>query len=246
MKTSNRLILCALLLILLTQLGYDHLLKAEFISGRYKDAYKDYVKLNYKNFDVVDLESSTAANVKFVQGPFKIIADSVATSNIKISQEGKKLIITAAYDKEYLWNANPYLIVISCPKLSAVHAGATYTVNKNIAVTDTINYISWNMRRVLIDGFKQDSLAITQDFGSTVELANNDLVHVTATVGKSAGSGSKIILLNGNRLKNANFEILNRSELVINNGGIENIHYHLADSAKMTIGAGSQNLFKKQ
>jgi hypothetical protein len=49
MKTSNRLIVCALLLILLTQLGYDHLLKAEFISGRYKDAYKDYVKLNYKD-----------------------------------------------------------------------------------------------------------------------------------------------------------------------------------------------------
>ncbi|MEB0263885.1 MULTISPECIES: hypothetical protein [unclassified Mucilaginibacter] len=246
MKTSNRLIVCALLLILLTQLGYDNLLKAEFISGRYKDAYRDYVKLNYKDFDVVDLESSTAANVKFVQGPFKIIADSAALSNIKISQEGKKLTIKAAYDKEYLWNANPYLIVISCPILSAVHAGATYTVSKNIAVTDTINYTSWNMRGVLIDGFKQDSLTIIQDYGSTVELANNHLTNVTATIGKRAGSGSKITLLKGNQLKNADFEILNRSELLLNNEGIENIHYHLADSARLTIGAQSQNLFKKQ
>jgi hypothetical protein len=246
MKTSNCLILCALLLVVLTQLSYDHLLQAEFISGRYKDAYKDYVKLNYKDFDVVDLKSSTAANVKFIQGPYKVIADSVALSNIKITQEGKKLTITAAYEKEFLWNANPYLIVISCPKLSALHAGATYTVNKNIAVTDTLNYISWNRREVLIDGFTQDSLTITQDFGSTVELANNRLVDVTATVGKSAGSSSKLILLKGNQLKNANFQILNRSELVIDKGGIEGIHYHLADSAKMIIGAGSQKLFKQQ
>jgi hypothetical protein len=246
MKTSNRLIILALLLILVSQLGYDNLLKAEFISGRYKNPYKDFVKLNFKDFDTVDLQSSTAANVRFVQGPFKVIADAAALSNIKISQKGKKLVIKAVYEKEYLWNANPYLIVISCPKLSAVHAGATYTVSKDITVTDTVNYNSWNMRRVLVDGFKQDSLTITQDYGSTIELANNQLVNVNATVGKSAGSGSKITLLKGNRLKNANFEILNHSELLLNNSGIKNIRYHLADSARLTIGAQSQNLFKNQ
>lgn len=246
MKISNRLIILALLLIVVSQLGYDNLLKAEFISGRYKDPYKDFVKLNFKDFDAVDLVSSTAANVKFVQGPFKIIADAAALTNIKISQEGKKLIIKAVYDKEYLWNANPYLIVISCPRLSAVHASATYTVSKDIRVTDTVNYNSWNMRKVLVDGFKQDSLTISQDYGSMVELANNELINVNATVGKSPGSGSKINLLKGNRLKNANFEILNRSELLLSNSGIENIRYHLADSARLTIGAQSQNLFKKQ
>ncbi len=36
------------------------------------------------------------------------------------------------------------------------------------------------MRQVLIDGFRQDSLRISQDFGSTIVLSNNNILNPSA------------------------------------------------------------------
>ena len=84
MKTSNKLILAALLLVLISLFGYDYLLKEAYVSGRYKDPYRDFATLKFKNFDTVDIVSSTAANVKFVQGPFSVRIDTNFLSYAKV------------------------------------------------------------------------------------------------------------------------------------------------------------------
>src|SRR5947209_3869211 len=75
MKTSNKLILTALLLVFIFLFAYDNLLKREYLSGNYRNPYRNFIALKFKDFDTVDMTSSTAANAKFIQGPFSIKID---------------------------------------------------------------------------------------------------------------------------------------------------------------------------
>ncbi|MDB5111558.1 MAG: hypothetical protein JWR67_2672, partial [Mucilaginibacter sp.] len=141
----------ALFLILASLFVYDLLLQSSYRSGAYKDPYRNYVTLPFKNFDAVDLNSSTAANVKFVQGPFRVRIDKTALEYVTVKQQNNRLQIDASFKDSYRYNPNPYTLVISCPKLTEVKANATYLAHKK-QVTDTIVHESWNMRKVLIDG----------------------------------------------------------------------------------------------
>jgi hypothetical protein len=243
MKTSNKLVLVALLLTLVSLCYYNYLLKKAFISGKYKDPYANFVTLKFKDFDTIDVVSSTAANIKFVQGPFSVRIDTNFMDYAKVRQTGGRLQINAVFESGYLYNPNPYVLVISCPKLSQVIANATYQAN-NKTVTDTIVREDWNMRQVLIDGFKQDSLSIRQDYGSTVVFANNNIKWLNVATGKSKGSGSKTIVLKRNQFGEATFNIGNNSKLVLNDATINKLDYHLADSTQIIFNGAAKNKFK--
>ena len=241
MKTSNKLILTAFILVLISLAAYDYLLKNEYDSGRYKDPNSNYTELKFRDFDAVDIVSSTAANVRFVQGPFSVKLDKDAAEFTFVKQNGKRLIIDARFRYNYLYNQNPYLLIISCPKLSAINADAFYTA-KNVTVIDTTAREDWNMRKILIAGFKLDSLSINQSYGSTVVLANNSIKVLNATVGIMPQSGSKIDILNTNNIQQGNIKILNKSSFALEGGITGTLNYQLADSAKMTVSASAQHI----
>lgn len=240
MKTSNKLIITALILIVVCLFGYDCLLKQEYLSGNYKNPYRDFAKLNFRDFDSVDVKSSTAINVKFIQGPFKVLADSIMLNHLIINQKGRKLTIKGNFKQNQNYSSNPYILLISCPKLKAINASAVFTSN-NKQVIDTVTREDWNMRRNLVEGFDQDSLTINQSYGSCVILAKNRIKVLTAIVGKMPLSGSEIKILNNNELQQATIDVLNRSQLLFDGKSIQNLHYHLADSAKMTLTGAAQN-----
>jgi hypothetical protein len=245
MKRSNWLVMSALALIVFSLFLHDRLLSAMYLSGGYKNPYLYFVTLQNKNFDKVDLISSNAANVKFIQGPYKIIIDSNARDYVNITQNGRILHISANYDKnDFRYNENPYLIVISCPILKEVNAGASYQAH-NKPVTDTIVREDWKMRRVLIDGFKLDSLSIRQNYGSTIELANNHISSLRAEIGIAPKSGSKLMLSKDNHFQSAYFNVLHKSQLVIDEAKIATLNYHLADSAQLVVSGASQQLIQK-
>ena len=79
------------MIILVSLVGYDFLLKAEYASGNYKIPFKDYKLLEWKDFDKVDVNGSTAANVKFVQGPFSVRIDNYAVDFVNIKQQAESL-----------------------------------------------------------------------------------------------------------------------------------------------------------
>jgi hypothetical protein len=241
MKTSNKIILTAVLVTLVCLVGYDLLLKAAYRSGDYKIPYKSYVTLPWKDFDIVELNSSTTANVRFVQGPFSVKIDGRALEHTSIRQQGKRLQITAGFENTHVYDAHPYLILISCPKLTKVYANATYYADKH-PVTDSVAREGWYMRKVLIDGFKQDSLSVEQDYGSAVILSNNIIRSVHAVIGKSKGSGSRIILEQSNQFDNASFDIGNRSKLELENCLIHHLVYRLSDSAKLIISGSAHDI----
>ena len=241
MKTSNKLLFSAIGLILLSLVVYDTLLKAEYKTGNYKDPYRSFVILKFADFNILDIHSSTAANVKFVQGPFSVRIDEDALKYVTVSQEGTHLRIDATFEGNYQGNMNQYILLISCPKLLEVNTDAAYRAN-NREVTDTIVRSDWNMRQVLIDGFKQDSLSISQDYGSTVVLANNHIRAVKAVVGKSTGSGSNLIIKSDNEFQDVTLAINNYSKLFLDNAGIQHLNYQLADSASLIIRGKANNL----
>jgi hypothetical protein len=48
MKTSNKLVIAAIIVVLLSLVGYDYLLKGAYVSGKYKDPYNTFVGLKFK------------------------------------------------------------------------------------------------------------------------------------------------------------------------------------------------------
>jgi hypothetical protein len=243
MKTSNKLVVVAIFLLLIALFGYDYLLKQEYLTGSYKIPYKDYVALKFKDFDAADVMSSTATNVKFVQGPYSVKINKDALSYTTVEQKGSRLIIASHFEGEYRNNINDYLLVISMPKLVDVNTSATYKKNKGAqTVTDTIVREDWHMRLVLIEGFNEDSLSVKQNYGSTVVFSNNRIRALNAIIGASDSSGSKLVILKNNRFDQARTNVLNRSNFLLDGNPIQNLKYTLADSAKITFTGSSQNI----
>lgn len=241
MKTSNKFLLIAAVFTILSLGIYDLFLNAEYRSGNYSVPYNNFRTLKFKDFDVIDLPSSTAANVKLTQGPFNIRIDENAEGFVKVSQEGKRLLIKAAFDGDYQSTEAEYILLISCPNLSEVNVNAGYRAN-NTNVTDTIVRDDWNMRRVLIDGFRQDSLHISQDYGSTIVLENNHIRAISVVSGKSRGSGSYLIIQDNNEFGNADLDIQNNSELFLDNAKIQNLNYQLGDKSKLIVTGKAKDL----
>jgi len=242
MRTSNKLITAAFLLILVSLFVYDHLLKTEYISGSYKDPYRDYTTLNFKDFDTVDVNSTSAVNVKFIQGPFSVRVDTDAMDFTKIEQKGSRLKIDATFKGEYIQNPNPYIVIVSCPKLIEVNANAIFKTGDK-QIIDTVFREDWRMRQNLIEGFKEDSLSIRQYYGSSIILSGNHIRALNAEVGLNPGSFSKVVILNNNLFQQARVVVLNKSRFLLDGKTIQNLKYQLADSAQMILNGAAQNIF---
>ena len=198
---------------------------------------------------MVDLNASTAANVKVRARSllaYRVDNNWRWTITRLTTMQGNRLVMNAVFERAYQWNPNPYVIVISCPTLTKLTTGASYRAD-NTMVTDTIVREDWNMRRVTDQGIqaKIRSERQTQDYGSTVVLAGNTIRSLRAVIGKSNGSGSKIILQRGNEFGNAVLDIGHRSVFLLENATIQNLSYHLADSAELIVTGSAQHLLNK-
>jgi hypothetical protein len=243
MKTSSKLVFAAVILLVLALIAYDSLLKTEYLSGKYKDIYRDYKTLNFKDFDAADLPSSTASNVKFIQGPFSVRIDPEALRYSSVKQKGNRLRVEANFNSNYENNSFDYLLIISCPKLTEVNVSAFYRKYKGTQTyIDTTVKDDWHMRQVLIEGFNEDSISVKQNYGSTIELSGNHFRALKAVIGTSDSSGSKLIIRNNNQIKQANISVLNRATLMLDGKPIQNLNYQLADSAKMIFTGDAQNM----
>lgn len=243
MKTSNKLVLAGILLLLIALFANDYVLKQAYLTGSYKIPYKDYVHLKFSDFDAVDVRSSTTANVKFVQGPYSVKIDPNVLSFTTVEQKGNRLVITSNFEGEYRYNPYDYIVIISAPKLIDVNTGATYTKNKaSQTITDTIVREDWHMRQVSIEGFNEDSIFVKQNYGSTVVFSNNHIRALNAIVGASDSSGSKLVIQKNNQFDQARINVLNRSTFSLDGKAIKDLKYTLADSAKIIFTGTAQNI----
>jgi len=240
MKTSTKIFIAALVFLVLCIGGYDLLLKKEFLTGRYKNFYSHFTQLPYKDFDALEINAAHKASVEVVQGAFGVKADPNILDYVQFTQKGRLLQMNIQYNTNRFYNDENYRIIISCPSLTSVTANAFMIINRQ-RVIDTTTNDNWNYGKLMINGFKQDSLIISQDYGSQVVLANNNIGLLNATVGLSPFSGSHITILKSNHFNVAKLQVLNKSTLNLNEAKINQLDYRPGDSTRLIINGAAKN-----
>lgn len=191
MRTSTKLFLGALLLLLICLGFYDWKLGAEYRKGDYTDPYYGYVPLNYRDFDEIELRSASSVNLMLVQGDFKVLEHPRASRFVVVRQEGKRLIIEAKFLDHFETVNALQTLFISCPNLSAFSADTKYTVG----TVATMNYENWDplWLPTVIRGFNQDSLTIREEHASNVWLEGDRIRRLTAVsgAGETGGTGEE-------------------------------------------------------
>lgn len=242
MRTSIKILIAALALVLTGLLAYDTQLKAEYLKGNYKRAFGGFVPANFNNFNAIELQSGTAINLMVVKGPYKVTVDPTVGDFVKISQQGSKLIIRAVFKDHYRGLAGDYVVFVSCPELSSFSSNACYTTG-DITVTDT-TALNFAWRQTVISGFTNNNMLITESNASNVMIRNCRVDTLKAIIGISNNSGSDLTIGAGNYFKQTDFDIRNKSTLMLKNIAGGNINYHLADSAQLMVNGASQPLLK--
>lgn len=243
MKTSTKIIIAALAILIGTLVFYDLGLRAEYLKGDFTDPHRKYVPLNYTGFDEIELKSSTAINIKLVQGPFRVMADPECISFVKITRQDNRLVINAVFSDYYRSLHSDFALLISCPKLTVFKADAVYRVPVS-TVTDTSSNDFGHVPTV-ISGFNAGTLTISADHATNLVLENNRLDTLNALIGLHEKSRSNLTIGKNNLFRHSNVQILHNSYLRINNHDPVSFHYQLADSAMLLInGAAVKHNFK--
>ena len=245
MKTSNKLVLLGLVLILAAMVWFDLIVRTAYVRGDYKRYFREFVSLDLKNFNTINLNSSTTANIIVRQGPFDVKNEPYGNNYIKVTQNGAALNIDVAFSGSFQNPRYDYVMVITCPNLVKFNSDSRYMAG-DLPVIDTLASADFSWRPSIIQGFKQDSLAIIARHASNIILTGNSMKSLKAVVGMSEGSASDITITGDNRFEKADINMLNRSRLRLKGGDISNLKYELADSAQLIINGASRKLAIKQ
>ena len=237
MKTSNKWLLAALLLLLGSLTAYNTGLRAEYRKGAYKDPTHDTVALNFKDFTEIDLQASSMMGLKVVAGPYSVRLSKGAEKYVKVTQQGPRLTVALVFP-EGPQSIGRQTMTISLPRLAKISATGTYLLNGK-PVTEK----RYAGRALRIEGFRQDSLSVQQDHGTQVELAGNQLGFLRAEAGHSPGSRPVLRIEKSNRIGAAYLNVQNEGQLQLDAGGIASLRTQFGDSARATLtGAGLTNL----
>jgi len=244
MKTSNKLLFTAIIVVVVSLFFYDLGMRSSFLKGDYKNPYKDYISLNFKDFKTIDLRSETAANIIVTQGPFSVKIGPDGDSFVKVSQTADTLRIAAAFAHHYFGSSSQYVLVISCPNLSQLITDSRYTAGDHLVI-DSLAGEDFTWRTTIVSGFKQDSLSILAQHGCTLLLKDNHIKSLNATIGVGEGCRSNLTILGDNHFAAANLNILNKSQLRLYKASITKLNYKLADSARLVLYGGADSVLKK-
>jgi len=230
MKTSNKLLLAALLVLLTSLTAYNMALRAEYRKGDYKDPLHGYASLGFKDFTEIDLSAAGSANVKVVAGPFGVHLSPRAAEFVKVSQQGTRLVVQVDFKNSEQYLGWGQTLVISCPRLAQLTAANAYRVGGQLKGQNKTR-----PTQAQVQGFRQDSLRVRLDQASNVTLLQNRLSYLGAVAGATPGSTASLTLAPTNYIGAADLNMQHQTELTINNVAIPQLTYHFADSAKATL-----------
>lgn len=234
MRTSNKLLLSALIIFVIGLGIYNSALKAEYLAGSYKNPYKDFNALNFKDFDEIEVNAASQMDVTITNGDNNVRVSKSAAKQIKVTQQGRKLIIDLVFSDHKFREWSNY-IDISCPKLVAVKTRSFY-MDQDKRITDNTNDKgNFNYHHVTIKGFKLDSLSLEQDNANEIQLSDNHIGLLNVLTGITASATPQLTIQKGNTIEKANLQMMQRSQLDIDNVYIPQLKYHFSDSARVTL-----------
>lgn len=233
MKTSNKIFVAALVLLLSSLTAYNVALRAEHRTGNYKDPLHNYTALALRNFEAVSVPSVSGLKVKIVAGPFAVRVNKEAADFVRVSQRGQQLLVSVAYPREFEYLGRQDAVVISCPRLAALTIDGTYTVSGQPPLSKL-----QTGGTVLVQGFRQDSLTLTQYRSNQIRLEGNTLSWLRAVAGTSPGSGPELQIGPDNRIQAADLTIGHQGRLELNTA-IANLRHQFSDSATVMLSGGA-------
>ena len=237
MKTSNKLLVAAIGLVLGSLATYDAALRAEYRTGHHRDPLHNYQALGLRNFDAVTVPSAGGLAVRVEAGPFAVRVSKRAADYVQVTQRGQQLVVAVNYPHEPKSLGFGDAVVITCPRLAALTTEGTYTV---------AGKAPQNQRQaggtIEIHGFRQDSLTLRQDASSQLRLTGNTLGGLRATAGSRLGSEPGLAIDATNRIQAANLAINHRGHLDLATA-IPGLRYQFSDSATIALsGATARSL----
>lgn len=218
---------------------YDLQLDAVYRKGDYTKPFYNYAKMNFTGFDRIDMNSSTAFNILLVPGEYKVLVNPTVLDYLDIHQEGTTLVVNAHFPDHFRDAFGDYSLYVCCPTLKAFKADARYSVGKSLITDSTVRF-PW-YQPMVISGFNLDSLGIAAKNGTKLTLKNDTIRKLTANLDR----GADLTLEMGNQFGGGDLEIMNGARLSVKTRGMQNLNYHLADSAEFNInGAAAKQLLK--
>jgi hypothetical protein len=234
MKTSNKLVLAALVAVFVALGFYNNALRAEYHAGVFRDPLRNYVTLPLRDFDALHVQAASLTSVRIQPGPYSVRVYQPLTDVLQVQQRGRQLTLGVNFPGEFqprfLGSREP-AIIITCPSLTALRTDATYAVK---GASQTNQAQPWGDCRVLVQGFTQDSLLIQADNGSLVELRDNTLQRLRVVAGHT--NGVPVVRFHtGNHIQQARLAMGGKSKLVLEELAIADLRYQFADSATATL-----------
>ncbi len=239
MKTSNILLLTALILLLSTLMAYNMSVRSQYTSGEYKNPLKDHKLLGFTDFDEIEINDSNTIKVKIEAGDtHQVYQQHSAAEFIKVTQQGNRLKLDFDHGqggKNFTGHRDTYHIVIRTPEVKLLKADANS--KHKIYLTDH--------QGVTVENLNQEQLVLEMDNGSYVKLADNQIRSLTVNSGRSYGTEPYLHLLPNNKIQQARLNIRNASHLTLENVAIPKVDYTFSDSAQVKLSGASLAIIRK-
>ena len=237
MKTSNKLFVAAVAVVLGSLATYDAALRAEYRTGHYKDPMHNYQALGLRNFETVTVPSASGLKVKVVAGPFAVRVSKDAADYVRVTQRGQQLFVSLAYPEKVESLGRQEAVVITCPRLTLLAVEGAYTVAGKALLGER-----QAGGEVEISGFRQDSLTLRQDQSNQIRLTGNTLGWLRASAGTRPGSEPGLGIGADNHIQAADLTIGHRAHLDLA-AAIPRLRYQFSDSASVVLtGAAARSL----
>ncbi len=238
MKTSNKLLLAAALMISAYCVASAFALKKEYLKGDYKKRFYNMKQVKLADFDAVYADVPST-NISIEYGPEYAIWGNKDLEDIDITKKGKTLKIEM---KPFAKPSNGYgyQIIVICPELKSLKLGDKLDPQRELA----INNEPWNNKingsYNEIKGFKQAAMSVEVNNATYLTLIENKLGNFNG-----AANWGNLTLTRINTIDSANIDIKSFCEFNIDNAAIKYPTYKFANTAKVTVTGEALHLLKK-
>ncbi len=239
MKTSNKLLLTAILIIIVSMVTYDFALRAEYLKGTYKSRFYEMKKLNLENFTILDNRVANIISVQIEYGKsYAVYMNNDLKNNLLISKNGNKLLIDVADKAKPIINPYNNNVIIICPKLDQVITRPD--IRKSIKEWDNDNGTT------SITGFDQQNMDLFINTSTHLNFEKNKIGHLQATVGNNLSQHAYLFIASNNQIKDAVIKVMGKNQLNIENPKIIKSTFDISDSATVSLGGSILKQLKQQ
>ncbi|HTH81323.1 MAG TPA: hypothetical protein VL490_00220 [Mucilaginibacter sp.] len=231
MKTSNKLLLITTLIMFGYLVVYVYQLKAEYLKGDFRSRFYGMKYTDLGSFNKVEHRAGNMLSIQIEKGPkFGAWLRNGVADKVAFTTKNNALYIDLKDKNRMVYFESA--IIITCPDLNSI--STTPILNTEASL--------WSSARTYVRGFDQDSLSVTADQHSEIELNKNVLNKLNAA---TKASNATITVHNDNQIKSAAFNIQGKSDLKLFNN-ITNSSYNYTDSAAITLNGKVFRQFKQQ